>query len=127
MTFFCRQFLRKIPGGIFGPANEKILFDVMKSDKEDEQKRYTQDCGSGSGKKSRIRIQESQICQKLFIFEQTFNKFHGENRIANPDPGGSGIFSAPGSGSGSVKNILGRIRENIFRIRNSASGLGNLS
>ena len=33
-----------------------------------------------------LRIQESQICQKLFIFEQNFNKFHGENRIANPDP-----------------------------------------
>ena len=32
-------------------------------------------------------IQESQICQKLFIFEQNFNKIHGENRIANPDPG----------------------------------------
>ena len=41
------------------------------------------------------------------------------NRVADPDPGGSGFFSAPGSGS--VKNILGRIRirENISRIRNS--------
>ena len=57
-----------------------------------------QGCGSGSGSGW---IQESQICQKLFIFEQNFNKFHGENRTANPDPGGSGIFSAPGSGSGS--------------------------
>ena len=52
-----------------------------------------QGCGSGSGRIRdffsswiRIRIQESQICQKLFIFEQNFNKFHGENWITNPDP-----------------------------------------
>jgi len=37
-----KKFLRKIPGGIFGPENEKVLFDLIKTDKEDEQKRKIQ-------------------------------------------------------------------------------------
>jgi len=37
-----KKFLRKLPGGIFGPENEKILFQVMKGDNEEEKKRTIQ-------------------------------------------------------------------------------------
>ena len=33
------QFLRKIPGGVFGPENERQLFQIIKSDTEEERKR----------------------------------------------------------------------------------------
>jgi len=34
-----KKFLRKIPGGIFGPDNERQLFQIMKSDSEEDRKR----------------------------------------------------------------------------------------
>jgi len=38
-----KKFLRKIPGGVFGAENEKRLFDIMKSQHEEDRKRQIGD------------------------------------------------------------------------------------
>ena len=60
-----------------------ILYSVSDSDPGGSE--IFSSLGSGFGKKSQIRIQASQICQNLFIFEQNFDEYSGGNAIFSLD------------------------------------------